>query len=943
MKTVPKTILKFLLLTLLYSTTGIHAQETGKLQGKLLDADTYVPLVGAHIILTSSGDSLKYYSTTTQTGRFSIKNLPYGNYELSLSHIGYKKFEQAVEIYNSTQDLLTITIQPEAISLSEVDVVGVLPIAVQKGDTTQYQADAFKTKPDATAQELVEKMPGIVVDDGEVQAQGEKVEKVLVDNKPFFGDDPNVALRNLPAEIIAKIQVFDQQSEQSQMTGFDDGNTTKTMNIVTREGMNNGQFGKLYSGYGIDNEYRLGGNINFFNGDRRISIIAQSNNINIQNFAIEDLLGVTGSSGRRRGGPGGGMMGGMRSGGGMGRGSSVNDFLVSQQGGLTTTHALGINYQDSWGKKWDVTGSYFFNYSDNDNEWISNQYYFTDDGDDQTYYENEVTESVNINHRINLRMEYKPTENDMIRILPRLTVQQNEGSSSLLAESIYGPDMRTTLDNIFSSDLATVNASNQILYRHRFDKTQRTLVAAVTTGYSYNDGTSYQDDNSSYTELDTITWTLDQQQSILDGNSWNISGNLSYTEPLSKTSSLILSYNNRHDFDISDKETYSLEESTTSYSLLDTAYSNTFDSYYRNNDFGLGYRYSRRKLMFVFRGSYELSDLINAQEFPTSVKTENSFHAFLPTTVLRYKLDSTSNLFLVYRTNTNTPSLSQLQDVIDNSNPLQLSTGNPDLEQQYTHNMFLRYSTSNMNRGSIFFGLLSASYADNYIGNRTITATTDSTIYHNIVLDNGSQLIVPENINGYYKINSFLTYGIPAAWIKSNLNFNLSANFTRTPGYVNSDLNYSTSQSYGAHAVISSNISENLDFTIAAKSNLQKIQNTLNTVQNSDYVSSNVDFRLDWILWKGLTLSSNIAYQTYAGYTLEDNDYILWNMGIGKKLFANQRGEIQLSVYDLLNQNQNVTQSVTGSYIEETESLALTQYILLSFNYNLRNFNSKVG
>lgn len=232
-----------------------------------------------------------------------------------------------------------------------------VPIAQQKGDTTEFNANAVKVLRDATSEDLVSKLPGVTTENGAIKAQGENVTQVLVDGKPFFGNDPTAALRNLPAEVIDKVQIFDQQSDQAQFTGFQDGNTTKTINIVTKKGMNNGQFGKVYSGYGYQDKYQLGGNINVFDGDRRISFIGMSNNINVQNFSVDDILGVMGvpggnfrnammmMGGRMMGGGGGG-----RGGGGGGGGSM--DFLVRPQGGIATTHALGINYSDKWGKKW---------------------------------------------------------------------------------------------------------------------------------------------------------------------------------------------------------------------------------------------------------------------------------------------------------------------------------------------------------------------------------------------------------------------------------------------------------------------------------------------------------------------------------------------------------------------------------------------------------------
>ncbi len=910
----------------------------GFIMGKVLDEKTYDPLVAAHVILSSTKDSLKYYTTTSQTGRFTLKDIRYGNYRLEVSHIGYHNNQQALALAEPKIELRTITLTPQAIQLSSVEVEGVQPIATQVGDTLQYQADAFKTKPDATAQDLVEKLPGVIVQDGEVQAQGEKVEKVLVDNKPFFGDDPNTALRNLPAEIIDKIQIFDQQSEQSQISGFDDGNTVKTMNIMTRPGMKNGRFGKLVAGIGLAGKYQLAGNLNIFNGDRRISILAQTNNVNIQNFAIDDIMGVAGSEGRRRGG---GRMsgGGPGSFDGRGSGGGPGNFLVPQQGGLTTTHAAGVNYQDSWSDKLEVSGSYFFNYSDNDNEWISNQYHFTDtDEDALTYREHEITDSRNINHRLNLHIDYDLGENDFLRIIPRLSIQQNEGSSILNAGMALGGVTTDTLDNFYNSDLESAQLSNMIFYRHEFGKRGRNLMLGFSTDYNYNNGESYQDDNSiSFDEGSTIC-SLERQTTAVDGDGRTLGANISYSEPIGSFGGLIISCDLQQDYSSADQRTYLFSDLTGSYSVFDTSLSNTFDSHYLTHSTGIGYRYNKRKFMFVLRGNYEYGDLVNKQVFPYEIKTHNIFTSFQPTAVLRYRLDSTSRIHLVYRTSTHNPSLSQLQNVLDNSNPLQLEIGNPALKQQYGQSVFLRYSSTNMNRGSVFFSLFSLNMYDNYIGERTITSIADSTFYQGIQLDQGTQLTIPENIDGYYSLRSFFTYGIPVAILQSNLNFNLSADVTQTPGYIGDELNYANSRKYGLNMVVSSNVSEDLDFTLSLRADINDISNSLNSTQNNKYNTQSASFKLDWATVKNFTLSSNISYSAYNGYSIDNDSNILWNLGIGKKLFKNDLGQIQLSVYDLLNQNKRISESVTSTYLEETESLVLTRYVMLSLSYNLRDF-----
>ena len=285
--------------------------QTVAVQGQVIDAQDNSPLPRAHILLTDKEGRWTQTAITDGNGFFNLENVQLGQYNLTVSFIGFEEYNKEILVKDMEINLGLIPLR-EGIDLQIVQVTEqVLPV-LQKGDTTQFNAAAYKTLPDVNAEDLLEKMPTIVIEEGKVQAQGEDVKRVLVDGKPFFGEDPTAALRNLPAEVIDKIQVFDQQSEQAQFTGFNDGETSKTINIITKASMRNGQFGKIYAGYGYEDKNQAGGNINIFNGDQRISIIGMSNNINQQNFAAEDLLGVVGSSGKNRSRAGGG---GNRSGG----------------------------------------------------------------------------------------------------------------------------------------------------------------------------------------------------------------------------------------------------------------------------------------------------------------------------------------------------------------------------------------------------------------------------------------------------------------------------------------------------------------------------------------------------------------------------------------------------------------------------------------------------
>ncbi|MFT6215878.1 MAG: hypothetical protein ACJAS3_002279, partial [Roseivirga sp.] len=362
------------------------------LKGSVLDSTDRVPMMAATVVLTDPADSSYKVKATDQFGAFRLTGIKDGSYKLKISFVGFLDYKKEIKIAGSTLDLGLIAMQPNITELEDVTVDGLVNRVEQNGDTTIMNAAAYKVNPDANAQDLLEKMPGIIILNGQVQAQGEAVKKVLVDGREFFGNDPNAALQNLPAEIIEKIEVYDEASDQAQFTGFNDGETIKVLNIITKANMSNGEFGKVYAGAGTDETYNIGGSINLFRPKSRTTILAQTNNINIQNFSTSDLLGVT--SGGGRGGRGGGGGRGGAGGAGASAGGSAGDFLVGQQGGISITQAFGINYSfQPDNKKLEIQASYFYNESDNNSDQSVFKQFTLPQNEGQTYEENNLAPS----------------------------------------------------------------------------------------------------------------------------------------------------------------------------------------------------------------------------------------------------------------------------------------------------------------------------------------------------------------------------------------------------------------------------------------------------------------------------------------------------------------------------------------------------------------------
>jgi len=896
------------------------------INGVVLD-DKNVPLPGANVVLNYPWGEMATATATEPNGSFKLENVEKGGYSMVITYLGFEDLKKEITITDKSVNLGKLALSQGATTLGEVTVKEQVSMGKVQGDTVQYNADAFKIMKDANAQDLIEKMPAVTNENGTVKAQGENIQQVLVDGKPFFGNDPTTALKNLPAELIEKVQIYDQQSEQSQFTGVQDGNTTKTINIVTRKGMNNGQFGKVYAGYGWEDKYQLGGNTNIFKGNRRISILGMSNNINVQNFSMDDILGLSGSSG---GGGRGGFSGRGGGGGGRGPGGGGSDFLVQSAGGVSTTHALGVNYSDKWGKKVDVTGSYFFNLSKNKSLKALNRQYLTEEGFGDNYTEDNTAETENTNHRVNFRIDWNLDSSNSILIRPRATWQINDGYSTTFGQTYLESLFKNQTNNVFNSKYTGLS----------FNK-GRTFSVDASNGYNPKTGNSTLRSTDNYFIPENDSDSLDQK-STLDAYSWNVAANLEYTEPLTQYSQLLLNYRASYQQEESDKETFDYWAITGGYDILNSTLSNIFSNDYITQSGGAGYNYSKgRDLNWNVRANYQWSQLANQPIFPEGEDKTITFSNLLPSASLRYNLDRQRSVRLFYRTSTQLPSVSQLQKVVDNSNPLQLSTGNPDLVQSYQHNLFMRYQATNTEKSTVLFAMLGGGITSDYIGNSTWYAGSDTPLFDSLDVAPGALIRQPTNLDGYRNMRSFVSYGFPLKRIKSNLSFNLGYNFSRTPGQVNGKENISNNHNFSTGITLASNISTKLDFNINLMPGWNKATNSLQTASNTEYFNQNSSLRLNWIVLDGLVFRTDLTHQYYNGLSAGyDQNYLLWNVAIGKKLFKNERGEIALAVNDVLKQNRSISRNITETYIEDISTNALQRFVMLSFTYNIRMFGT---
>ncbi len=916
-----------LFLFFLFFSMIAFAQNAG-VKGILLDASNKVPMAGATVVIFLQNDSTKKEvksTVTSSNGSFELTSLDSGNFIIEISSIGYQNLKRPVVLSDSIKDMGTLAFTKQGKDLQDVTIIATAPPVSQKGDTTQYSASQYKVNPDATTEDLIKKMPGITIAaNGTVTAHGEQVKKVTVDGKDFFGDDASAALKNLPSDVVDKIQVFDKLSDQSQLTGFDDGNSVKAINIVTKSGIKNGQFGRVYAGYGTDDRYAAGGNMSFFNGNRRISVVGNFNNINQQNFGSQDLLGIT------SGGGGGGGRGG----------GNTNNFTVGQASGISKTNAFGVNYSNVIDKKLTLTGSYFFNNSNNTNESVVNTETFSSPKNlFSTQKSNTVSE--NTNHRINLRLEYKIDSSNTIFIIPSINFQNNNSNGVSSLQSFYGiNDSVNTSLNRNTSDRQGFNIRNNLLYRHSFAKKGRTISLGFNTAFTKNDGSSITDAQYRFFNDGFISDSLQQQSYDNTTTGHTIGGSVAYTEPIGKKGQLQIDYNPSLQKNKANQETFSFDGQK--YSRFDTTLSNKFDNTITTNNAGINYRLSKsRDEQFSIGANFQNTKLESQRIFPTVSSVNQTFSNILPNAMWRKKFSANSNIRLFYRASTSFPSVNQLQDVVNLSNPLRVSTGNPDLKQSYTNLVSARYTYTNSKTSKSFFANIFLQTASDYISNAIYIAREDTIIQQGIKLNKGSQLTKPINLNGYKSLRTFFTYSMPVKALKTVINLNAGFTYAKLPGLVNYAQTNTNNYTYNTGIGLASNISEYVDFNLSYNANFNNATTVSTISSTNNYVNQSAGVQINLLNKKGWFIKNDVTGQAYTGLSAGLNQHFwLWNAAVGKKFLKHQAGELKLSVFDLLKQNQSIVRTVTSAYIEDAQSQVLQKYFMLTFTYSLKNFGA---
>ncbi|WP_353196755.1 outer membrane beta-barrel protein [Parapedobacter defluvii] len=915
-------VLPFLFLSLTaFSQQAIH--------GKVLDSTDHTGLQGASLRLLTTRDSLLEQRASGADGSFQLKQVPPGRYRMQVNFLGYRP--AFLDIHLPSEGLtqpMNIRLIPEYRALEEVAIIAAPPVAVLKGDTTEFDASAFSTEPYADADALVMQIPGVEIDEeGQIKAQGEDVQRIIVDGKEFFSTDPRIALKTLPADIISKIQIIDEKSEQAQFTGFDDGQRRKVINIVTRPDRRHGYFGRAAGGYGASERYNTGGNLNLFNGNRRFTVFAVSNNVNQSDFSMASIAGGESEGGRNSRG---GRSRSNPEGGGNGR-------------GINQTNSISANFNNEWlDERLDFNANYAFNSTRNTTNSLTNREYLIGANANQFNTQNQKSNSINSSHRTNMRIRFDIDSNQRIDFRPGLSFQQNNrtlfsNSHTLLSNDDPINASERTNDN----DNFNFNFNGSLDYRLRLGKPGRTVSLSANGSANSNKGLAHTYSLNEFFESQT-TGRIDtvSNQNNTSGYGNGITGRLAYTEPLGPHSGLQANYSLRNTANYSNRETFEFLIETGQLGELDRQLSNEFRNDYTYQSGGLSYQIAKRD-SFRFEVGIDFQDakINNRRTFPDSHIAASHFSSYLPSASFSYHFSRDKEAQISYNSATNAPSINQLQDVINNQNPLNIRTGNADLKQEYGHRVNLRFNSVKRETGSNFSANLNAEFSNNRIVNSTYIASSDTLIAPNVLLGAGGQFTRPENINGYYSVRVNTTYGTPIKPWKINLNLSTNLYQNHDIGLLNNAETYADSYGINQRIGANSRFGPHLVIGLSYVGNYSIVRNNSNTDLSYNYYNQIIRNDLSYTFWKGIRVASSFYYNYNQGLAEGyDQQFILWNASIGKKLFKREEAEITLSAYDLLNRNTNINRSISERYIQDTQNNALQQYFLLSFTYNVRHF-----
>lgn len=906
----------------------VYGQERGDVEFSLRDSINGEIIEGAVVELVCLSDSMKTYAVSYDGGRAKFQKLFYGDYSVTATFLGYEPTRCRIFLDRPLLRPDTIRMRPTSLLLDEVVVSTPALRSTQNGDTLSYHADAYKVALGANSESLITKMPGISVSDQGVEAHGRNVQKVMIDGEEFFGNDVLSALKNIPADMVEDVEVFNKLSDDAELTGVDDGRGYTAINIRTRSDRRKGTFGRLYAGYGFSDKYIAGGNINSFNSKRRLSFVGLANNISLHNFVTEDIVGTT--EGNEK--------------------SGRSDFVVKPMAGISSVQSLGVNLNTGC-----FSGSYFFNRTDNDNLSTSVRENLGDGKKTQLTDTESGFSALNYNHRLSAKIKLNAGKRHSFIIRPSLNVQDfsDYREQRISARNRFGDDDIRFLYNRLSDNKNSrlgFNISNTFSYRYRFNKKGRSLSMSLVGNY-YDNNTDFVNEQYTFRKPDvplepSLASSISAQQSSRMVRKATAHTGVTYTEPLTRRFRMSWEYAFIYSHDEADKSVFLRDKDTGELSpTADDRQSSGNTGTYLTHRIGPRFLYAFRKTSVTVGGAFQHMDFRGRSIHPAAGEIHKPFNNLTYEVVANFAINRQNTIRVDAKGRTVNPAASLLQNVVNLADLSHISAGNPELVPSYLHDWAVRYIHTDTRRGRTVAVSLNYNASGNYVGDSLVMDRPDFIVTDGVRLGEGNQFVRPVNIGGYHRIRGKVTYGFPVSLLRSNLNIHARVGINVLPGIVNGEYSPVYRNDYSLGFSLASNISEDVDFRIGyTEQYVQREFATRVGKINNDYFSRMASGELKWAFWHGFTFTGLLSFRQDKGISASFNDRVLLcNLYIGKRIFRNRLGEISIGVNDLFNDNAcRYVHTINASGTNNIVNQGIGRYIAFQFVWHLRNYR-KMG
>ena len=907
----------------LFMSFSAYGQE-GSVEFCLCDSVNGDTVEGAVVELVYLSDSTKYHAVSDGSGKAKFQRIAYGDYSVTATFLGYIPSCRRIRLNAHFLSPDTIRMQPDVQLLDEVVISTPALRSTQNGDTLSYHADAYKVVLGANSESLLTKMPGISVSERGVEAHGRTVQKIMIDGEEFFGNDVLSALKNLPADMIEDVEVFNKLSDEAELTGVDDGRGYTAINIRSKPDRRKGTFGRLYAGYGFSDKYIAGGNINNFNSKCRLSVVGLANNISLHNFVTEDIVGATDEEGK----------------------NGHSNFVVKPMPGISSVQSLGTNFNTSW-----LSGSYFFNRTDNSNVPVSQRENLNSGNKVQlTDAEKDLT-ALNYNHRFSAKMKFNVGERHSFIIRPSLNIQDFSDFSEQrsLVRNRFGCDDIRFVHNRLSdnrNERLGINVSNTFNYRYRFHKRGRSLSMSLLGNY-YDNETDALNEQYTFRKPDMpldplLASSVSSQQNFRKTRKVMARTGVVYTEPLSRRFRMSWEYAFIYSRDEAAKTVFLRDNETGELSTTaDARQSSENRGIYLTHKIGPRFQYAFRKTSITVGGAFQHMNFKGTNILPATGEVYKPYSNLTYEVVANLVINRQNTICIDAKGRTVNPSANLLQDVVSLANLSRVSAGNPNLSPSYLHGFGIRYIHTDARRGSTVAVSLNYNGSGNYIGDSLVADQPDFIVTEGVKLGEGNLFVRPVNIGGYHRLHGKITYGFPVNPLRSNLNIQAQAVINVLPGIINGEYSPVHRNNYLVGASLASNISEDVDFRVSYTG--EYVQGEFTTqagIPNNDYFSHTVSGQLKWAFWKGVTFTGSLSYRQDKGISAPFNDRtLLCNLYLGKRIFRNRLGEISIGINDLFDDNsRRYAHTINSSGTNNIVNQGIERYVAFQLVWHLRNY-----